>query len=222
MILSHVKMYFYFLANFIRSQYIVPNEEMMSILTNFFSDIIFQERKEINSLDEENKSKMNDLNISSTPGGPSEINDLYKNKSYIIYMKYCFTRKEMLKSKTMVDMAMKNQDCSNVVIKLINKINTPEILIKINDFIFTSKFYTPKKLFRDVESMFEENFDNYNLDISLLDMTKLKEITLNLIQYGIELKDKQFPVGYLMNSLYLMRNLNNKNNINININDKEE
>ena len=222
MILSHVKMYFYFLANFIRSQYIVPNEEMMSILTNFFSDIIFQERKEINSLDEENKSKMNDLNISSTPGGPSEINDLYKNKSYIIYMKYCFTRKEMLKSKTMVDMAMKNQDCSNVVIKLINKINTPEILIKINDFIFTSKFYTPKKLFRDAESMFEENFDNYNLDISLLDMTKLKEITLNLIQYGIELKDKQFPVGYLMNSLYLMRNLNNKNNINININDKEE
>ena len=223
MILSHVKMYFYFLANFIRSQYIVPNEEMMYILTNFFSDIIFQERKEINTLDEESKSKINEVNNNiNTPGTSSEIIDVYKNKSYLLYMKYCFTPKKMIKSKTMIESAMANQESSCVALKIINRTIRPEILIKINDYIFTSKFYTPKKIYRDAENMFENNFDNHNLDISFLDMTKLKEIILNLIQYGMELKDKQFPVGYLMNSLYLMRNFENKNKNNIKINISEE
>ena len=39
--LTHIKMYFYFLANFIRSQLILPNEEIMFILKSFFSDILF-------------------------------------------------------------------------------------------------------------------------------------------------------------------------------------
>ena len=59
-------MYFYFLANFIRSQFIVPNEEMMYILKSFFSDIIFQEREEI-SLEEGKKTKSNLNEIFNIP-----------------------------------------------------------------------------------------------------------------------------------------------------------
>ena len=213
MIVSHVKMYFFFLANFIRSQFIVPNEEMMFIIKSFFSDIIFQERKEINSLDEEDKNKLNEpINNFNTQGSKKELLDVYKNNSYIIFMKYCFNGKKMFKSNTMVERAMLELDSSNVVIKIGEKTFHPQIVIKINDYIYQSKFYSPRKLFKDSENMFEDMFDNYNLDAKYIDICKLREIILNLIQYGIELKDTKFPVGYLMNTLYALRNFGEHNN----------
>ena len=212
MILSHIKMYFYFLANFIRSQFIVPDEEMMFILNCFFSDIIFQERNEINTLDEQKKSKLNDeLNNNTTPEIMKEFEDVYKNKSYLIFMKYCFNGKKIYKSKTMVEKAMLEYESSTVFLNVGNKKNNPQIVIKINDYVFKSKFYTPKKLFKDSENIFEDLFDNYNLDSSYMDVNKLREIILNLIQYGIELQEKKLPIGYLMNTLYLLRNAEEKN-----------
>ena len=213
MSLSHIKMYFYFLANFIRSQFILPNEEMMFILKSFFSDIIFQEREEINSLDEQKKAKLNeDLNNSNnnTPEGKKEFLNVYKDKSYMLYMKYCFNGKKMFKSKTMVERAMLELETSNVVITIGKKINNPQIVIKINDYVYQSKFYTPWKLFKDSENIFEDLFDNYNLDDYYLDIIKLREIILNLIVYGTELEEGKIPVNYLMNTLYLLRNFEDK------------
>ena len=213
MSLTHIKMYFYFLANFIRSQFILPNEEMMFILKSFFSDIIFQERNEINSLDDQKKAKSNEdpNNINNnTPEGKKEFLNVYKDKSYMLYMKYCFTGKKMFKSKTMVERAMLELDTSNVVITIGKKINNPQIVIKINDYVYQSKFYTPWKLFKDSENIFEDLFDNYNLDSSYLDIIKLREIILNLIIYGTELEESKIPVDYLMNTLYLLRNFDAK------------
>ena len=213
MSLSHIKMYFYFLANFIRSQFILPNEEMMFILKSFFSDIIFQEREEINSLDEQKKAKLNeDLNNSNnnTLEGKKEFLNVYKDKSYILYMKYCFNGKKMFKSKTMVERAMLEHETSNVVITIGKKVNNPQIVIKINDYVHKSKFYTPWKLFKDSENIFEDLFDNYNLDDYYLDIIKLREIILNLIVYGTELEEGKIPVNYLMNTLYLLRNFEDK------------
>ena len=213
MSLSHIKMYFYFLANFIRSQFILPNEEMMFILKSFFSDIIFQEREEINSLDEQKKAKLNeDLNNSNnnTPEGKKEFLNVYKDKSYMLYMKYCFNGKKMFKSKTMVERAMLELETSNVVITIGKKVNNPQIVIKINDYVHKSKFYTPWKLFKDSENIFEDLFDNYNLDYYYLDIIKLREIILNLIVYGTELEEGKIPVNYLMNTLYLLRNFEDK------------
>ena len=213
MSLTHIKMYFYFLANFIRSQFILPNEEMMFILKSFFSDIIFQERNEINSLDDQKKAKLNeDLNNinNNTQEGKKEFLNVYKDKSYMLYMKYCFTGKKMFKSKTMVERAMLELDTSNVVITIGKKINNPQIVIKINDYVYQSKFYTPWKLFKDSENIFEDLFDNYNLDSSYLDIIKLREIILNLIIYGTELEESKIPVDYLMNTLYLLRNFDAK------------
>lgn len=213
MSLSHIKMYFYFLANFIRSQFILPNEEMMFILKSFFSDIIFQEREEINSLDEQKKAKLNeDLNNSNnnTPEGKKEFLNIYKDKSYLLYMKYCFNGKKMFKSKTMVERAMLELETSNVVITIGKKVNNPQIVIKINDYVHKSKFYTPWKLFKDSENIFEDLFDNYNLDDYYLDIIKLREIILNLIIYGTELEEGKIPVNYLMNTLYLLRNFEDK------------
>ena len=216
MILTHVKMYFYFLANFIRSQFIVPNEETMYILKNFFSDIIFQERKEI-SLEEESKIKSNEIINNSTPSQKKELIDIYKSNSYIIFMKYCFNGKKMFKSKTMIERAMLELESSNVVITIGEKVFNPQIVIKINDYIYKSKFYTPRKLYKESENMFEELFDNYDLDLNNSDINKLREIILNLIQYGLELKEIKFPVDYLMNTFYYLRNFESKSNSNSNI-----
>jgi hypothetical protein len=216
MILTHVKMYFYFLANFIRSQFIVPNEEMMYILKNFFSDIIFQERKEI-SLEEESKIKSNEIINNSTPSQKKELIDIYKSNSYIIFMKYCFNGKKMFKSKTMIERAMLELESSNVVITIGEKVFNPQIVIKINDYIYKSKFYTPRKLYKESENMFEDLFDNYDLDLNNSDINKLREIILNLIQYGLELKEIKFPVDYLMNTFYYLRNFESKSNSNSNI-----
>ena len=201
--LSYIKLYFSILANFIRSQFIVPNEETMYILKNFFSNIIFKERKEIN-LEEENKA-------TNASEGIKEFVDVYKNQSYMIFMKYCFNEKKMLKSKVMVEKALLELESSNVVIKVGDKVNNPIIVIKINDYVYQSKFYSSQKIFRDSENIFEDFFDNYNFDFAYLDINKLREIILNLIQYGLELDDNPLPVGYLINTLYLLRNIEEEN-----------
>ena len=201
MTLSHVKMYFCILANFIRQKFLVPNEEMMIILKNFFSEIIFQERKELNITDEENKSKINILynNISNNN------EDLYKTKEYILFMKYCFSPKGIYKSKTMVDRAMEELGNCNVIIKNNKKISNPKILIKIKEYIYTCRFFSPQKLCKDAENLFEDLFDNYNMDFLNLNIQKLREIILNLILYGSELEDEPIPVGFLINTLYILR-----------------
>ena len=199
MTLSHVKMYFCILANFIRQKFIVPNEEMMIILKNFFSEIIFQERKELNTIDEESKNNINYNNISNNN------EDLYKNKEYILYMKYCFSSKGIYKSKTMVGRAMEELGNCNVIIKNKKKISNPKILIKIKEYVYDCRFFSPQKLCKEAENLFEDLFDNYNMDFLNLNIQKLREIILNLIQYGSELEDEPIPVGFLINSLYIFR-----------------
>ena len=163
------------------------------------------------NVDEQKKSKINeDSNNSNFPEGKKEFLNIYKNKSYMIYMRYCFNNKKMFKSKTMVERAMLELESSNIIITNGDRINHPQIVIKINDYVFKSKFYTPRKLFKDSENIFEDLFDNYNLDSSYLDMNKLREIILNLIQYGIELEESKIPVDYLMNTLYMLRNFEDK------------
>jgi len=194
-------MYFCILANFIRQKFVVPNEEMMEILKNFFSEIIFQERKQLNIIDEENKNNINKIyeNINNNE-------DVYKNKQYILFMKYCFNSKGIYKSKIMVDKAMEELGNCTVIIKNNKKISNPRILIKIKEYVYSCRFFSPQKLCKDAENLFEDLFDNYNMDLVNLNIQKLREIILNLIQYGNELEDKPIPVGFLINTLYILRN----------------
>ena len=199
MTLSHVKMYFCVLANFIRQKFIVPNEEMMVILKNFFSEIIFQERKELNILDEENRLNLNKRNLCNE--------DVYKTGNYMLFMKYCFSAKGIYKSKTMVNRAMEELGNCNVIIKNSKRISNPRIVIKIKEYVYNCRFLSPQKLCKDAENLFEDLFDNYNLDFVNLNIGKLREIILNLIQYGSELEDKtSIPVGFLINTLYILKN----------------
>ena len=208
MTLTHVKMYFCILATFIRQNGIVPNEEMMVILKNFFSDIIFQERKELNNLDEENKNNINKI--------VAVNEDIFKNGEYLVFTKYCFNSKGIYKSKTMVNRAMEEYGNCIVIIKNNTKIINPQIVIRIKKYVYNSKFFSPQKICKDIENLFEDFFDNYNLDPLYLNIQKLRDVILNLILYGSELENEPIPVGFLINTLYILRNFedyqNNENN----------
>ena len=178
--------------------------------------IIFKERKEINYLDELKKTKIeeeqNSINNNSFDE-KQEFIDVKKSNSFIIFIKYCFNGKRMFKSKVMIERAMLELESTNMIIKIGDKVNYPQILIKINNYIYKCKLYTPYKLFKESENIFEELFDNYDLDISFVDINKLRDIITNLIIYGKELKNSKIPVDYLVNTLYIIRNFENKNPI---------
>ena len=213
MTLTHVKMYFCILATFIRQNGIVPNEEMMIILKNFFSDIIFQERKELNNLDEENKNNINNINKRNEINSVNE--DIYKTGDYLLFMKYCFCSKGIYKNKTVVDRAMEEYGNCIVIIKNSAKIINPQIVIRIKKYVYNCKFFSPQKVWKDIENIFEDFFDNYNLDPLYLNIQKLRDIILNLILYANELENEPLPIGFLINTLYILRNFedfqNNEN-----------
>ena len=214
MSLSHVKMYLCILANYIRQKFIVPNEEIMIILKEFFSDIIFQERKEINTLNE----KDNNINIINENNLNNE--DVYKNKQYLLFMKHCFNSTKIYKSKEMVERAMEDFGNCSIIIKAKSKMIDPQILIKIKEYVYICNFFSPEKIYKNSQDLFEELFDKHNFDFSFLNIQKLRDIILNLILYGNELEKKPIPLGFLINTLYILRNFENyyKKNENINVN----
>lgn len=195
MTLSNVKMYFSILANNVRQKFIVPNEEMMIILKNFFSDYIFNERKELKDEDKQ-CDEIKDI----------KEDDVYKNKDYMIFLKYNFTNRQMYKSKDMVERAMEEFGSYNIVVKNNKRVLNSQIVIKIKDYVYSTRFFSPQKIYKDSEDIFEDFFDNYNLDFRSLNISRLREIILNLIQYGVELDTNPIPVGFLMNTLYKLRN----------------
>ena len=195
MTLPNVKSYFRILVNILRQKLIVPNEEMMIILKNFFSEHIFKERKELK--DENNQSdEIRDI----------KVDDVYKNKDYVLFLKYNFTNKRVYKSKEMIERGMAEYDSYNIVVKTSNRVLNSQIVIKIKDYIYTSRLFSPKKIYKDSENIFDDFFNNYNLDFKFLHISKLREIILNLIQYGIELDKNPIPVRFLMNTLFKLRN----------------
>ena len=199
MVLTHVKMYLCFLATFIRQNNILPNEEMMLILTDFFGDTIYQEREELNDLDEEKQNNLNQIlndNINKE--------DLYDTNQYLFYIKFCFSSKGTIKKKVLIQSGMEDSGNFNALIKKCKR--APEILIKIKDYIYSCKFFHPYKIYKDAENLFEDFFDNYELDFSSLNIQKLREIILNLIIYGSEIDNKSLPLKFLINTLYTLQN----------------
>ena len=90
-----------------------------------------------------------------------------------------------------------------------NKVLKPTVEIKINDYIYSTEFFSPKKIFKLSEICFNEFYENDNLDFSKLKIKNVRDCIANLIQYGLEIKDT-LPVKYLIYTLYLLRNYEEK------------
>ena len=191
---SNIKMYIFILINLMRKHFLIPNEKMMEILNLFFGKLIFQERGNVSKV------------IKSTEKNYFLIE---KNHNFFCFMKYNFSKRKIYSSKALIMHALKeNRNCNINIIAAKNKIIQPKINIKINELIFEAELYTPKKVYRLIQSTFDDFF-NENFDFEKLRITTVKEIIINLIQFGEEINQSEnlIPTNFLIYSLYFLKDL---------------
>ena len=206
---SSIKMYFYMLINVLKDNYILPNEEMMKILNHFFSKIIYQERDSLAKKKEREIDYEADFKIE-------------KNQNFLCFMKYCFTGKKMFKPNIMIKAAIKECNNSNIVIKCKKKQIQPTVNIKIKEYFYSSVFFSPKKIYKIAQSTYNNFFDKEELEMSKLNVKNVRDVIVNLIQYGLELNTNEeiIPIDFLVYTLYLFRN--HEENFRANKNIKKE
>ena len=206
---SQIKMYYYLLISFLKQNDILPNEEMIAILTKFFGKMIYQERKSLHKKSEKLIDK--DINF-----------EIKRNENYFCFMKYCFNNKKYYKSSLMIKHALKETNYCNIIIKLNQKTLKPIIVIKINEYIFEADFFSPKKIYKMTEIAYKDFYEKNNLNISTINIRDIRNCIANLIIYGQEIGD-DVPNEFLINTLYLLRNFEERfkddKGININIED---
>ena len=203
-------MYYYMLINVLKNNLILPNDEMMAILKDFFTKIIYQERDSLH-----NKKDNEDDNNSYFK--------LENGKNFLCFMKHCFTSKKMFKPNTMIKAAMKEYNNCNIIIRGGKKQIQPTVDIKINDYIYSSEFFAPKKIFKLIQQSYNHLFDKCDLDLSQLKIKNVRDVITNLIQYGLELNKSYLliPVEFLIYTLYFLKDFEKKYEINDNTKKEE-
>ena len=193
--ISNIKIYFFMIINeVLRENYMIPNEEMMKIFSEFFSKIIYQERDSLNN------KKMEGID--------DEANFIIeKNKNFTSFIKHCLTDKKVIKSQEMINKAVKENKNDNIILTEGKKVLKPTINIKINDYFYSSYLFSPKKIYKLSQSTYDDFFDK-DLDMSKLNIKNLRDIIINLIEYSLYLKiyEENLPFDFLIYTLYLLRN----------------
>ena len=196
--ISQIKMYYYLLISFLKQNGIIPNEEMMAILTKFFGKMIYQERKSLSKNNEENEEIDKDINFK-----------LKKDENFFCFMKHCFTNKKYYNSSTMIKHALKEPNYCNIIIKLNQKVLKPSVLVKIKEYIYNVDFFSPKKIYKTAEIAYKDFYEKNNLNFSKLNIKDVRDCITNLIIYGKEMGE-DIPNELLINTLYLLRNFEEK------------
>ena len=192
---SSTKMYMFMLINFIKDNLIIPNEEMLGLLNLYFKDE--EKTKIVANIDE----KKEDNYIS-----------FEKDKNDILYfLRYCFTNKKMFKPYNMVNVAMNEYNVCNIIVRNEIKSLQPLIVLKIKEYSFSSRFYSPKKIYKLTKALYHEFFEKNELNINKLNIIKVRECITNLILYGTVLNNNKkgiIPLDLLINTLYSLKDFN--------------
>ena len=122
----------------------------------------------------------------------------------------------MFNPHTMVKAALKERNNCNIIIRGEKKKIQPTISVRIKDYTHTSDFFSPKKIYKLIQQTYNDYFYNEDFDMSKLKIKNVRDIITNLIQYGIEInkKNQLIPVEYLIYTLYLFKNHEDKYGIN--------
>ena len=178
----------------LRKNFMSPNEEMMKIFNDFFSRIIYHERDSISN--------------KKIEGIDDEANCVIeRNKNFICFIKHCFTAKKIIKHKEMINKAIKENTNDNIILNEGKKVLKPTIHLKIKDYFYSSYLFSPKKIYKLSQSIYDDFFDK-ELDMSYLNIKNLRDIITNLIVYALHLKPNEeiIPSDFLVYTLYLLRN----------------
>ena len=218
MTLNKMKIYYYMTVNYFKQNGMIPDEDIMSVLSYFFGGTILQERESSGGSSISSEDKELEL-ISKTPF------DIKFKHNFFCYVQYSFTGEGTFKQKKLVKSALKENRNSNIVINASPKKKLfPIIVVKIKDYVYTSRFFSPIKILKSVNLLFSDFFDNYNFDLRKCDIRSLREIITNLIQYGLELNTVHVPFDFLIHTLYYLKDIEKYKNKEISIikEEKEE
>jgi len=218
MTLNKMKIYYYMTVNYFKQNGMIPDEDIMSVLSYFFGGTILQERESSGGSSISSEDKELEL-ISKTPF------DIKFKHNFFCYVQYSFTGEGTFKQKKLVKAALKENRNSNIVINASPKKKLfPIIVVKIKDYVYTSRFFSPIKILKSVNLLFSDFFENYNFDLRKCDIRSLREIITNLIQYGLELNTVHVPFDFLIHTLYFLKDIEKYKNKEISIikEEKEE
>ena len=219
MSLNKMKIYYYMTVNYFKQNGMIPDEDIMAVLSYFFGGTILQDRESSgDSSSISSKDKELEL-ISQTPF------DIKFNHNFLCYVKYSFTGEGTFKQKNLVKAALKENRNSNIIINASPKKKLfPVIVVKIKDYVYTARFFSPIKILKSINLIFSDFFENYNFDLRKCDIRSLREIITNLIQYGLELSTVHIPFDFLIHTLYLLKDIEKceKKEINIIKEEKKE
>jgi len=218
MTLNKMKIYYYMTVNYFKQNGMIPDEDIMSVLSYFFGGTILQERESSGGSSISSEDKELEL-ISKTPF------DIKFKHNFFCYVQYSFTGEGTFKQKKLVKSALKENRNSNIVINASPKKKLfPIIVVKIKDYVYTSRFFSPIKILKSVNLLFSDFFENYNFDLRKCDIRSLREIITNLIQYGLELNTVHVPFDFLIHTLYYLKDIEKYKNKEISIikEEKEE
>ena len=214
-----IKKYCLMLLDFLKDRLLIPNEEMIKLINSLLS----KENKE-----KDKEEEKEEILIENSNKDQDKYIDLEKdNKDFLCFMKYCFTEKKMFKPMNLVNVALSEYNVCNIIIRVKQKYIQPMVAIKIKNYSDSSKFFSPKKIYKFAKSLYYEFYNKKELDISKLNVIKIRECLINLILYGTVLNNNLrgfIPLDLLINTLYLLKDFNKmesklkKNNININEN----
>ena len=220
--LNNLKLYYFIIVNYLKQHGIIPDKEIMTVLSYFFGGTILQEReiKNNSNINNENNNIINENNNNQVNNKSSSSSNysLIANTPFPIkfkynvlcFMRYSFQRSGIIKQRKMVKAALNENKNCNIIINDKKTKLSPIIVVKIKDYIYTSNFFSPIKILRLVGQIYSDFFENFNLDIKKINLIQLREIITNLIQYGMELNSVHVPFDFLIYTLYSLRNVKNQ------------
>jgi hypothetical protein len=219
MSLNKMKIYYYMTVNYFKQNGMIPDEDIMSVLSYFFGGTILKDRESSeNSSSISSKDKELEL-ICKTPF------DIKFKYNFLCYVKFSFTGEGTFKQKKLVKAALKETRNSNIVINASPKKKLlPIIVVKIKDYVCSAKFFSPIKILKSVNLLFSDFSENYNFELKKCDIKSLRENIVNLIQYGLELGSVHVPYDFLIHTLYYLKDIEKYKNKDIGIikEEKEE
>jgi hypothetical protein len=218
MSLNKMKIYYYMTVNFFKQKGMIPDEDIMSVLSYFFGGTILQERESSENSSINSEDRELEL-ICKTPF------DIKFKHNFLCYVKFSFTGEGTFKQKKLVKSALKESRNANIVINASPKKKLfPIIVVKIKDYVCSAKFFSPIKILKSVNLLFSDFSENYNFELKKCDIKSLRENIVNLIQYGLELGSVHVPYDFLIHTLYYLKDIEKYKNKDIGIikEEKEE
>ena len=224
---DNMKMYFFFIGNYLKQKGIIPDEEMMTVLSNFFGDKIIKERdKKINInneqekafdknnikddnnniiIEEENVNNKKDILIQKK----EEIFEIKFKYNFFCFVKHAFSSNGILSSKLLISNALNSKLYTNMQIKYKDSKLIPTIVVKILDYVCTSELFYPKYIMHNCSFIYSDFSENFNYDFKKINLRLFRSVIVNLILYGLEMTYIKIPFDFLIYTLYAVKDIDN-------------